>query len=602
MLRNNLAAFNSERSASVKEFPGLKILAAVLIPLFFCACAVDRPPTGGPPDHSPLSVVASLPATASVNASPQTIRIGFSHYVSSSELSKSIFFSPLVDDYEVTMHGKEAEIRLYTPLKPNRTYTLTLRAPLKSLDGRHQLERSWTLPFSTGPVIDQGSIDGRVWTNRMAPAQNATVMAYPLSRTSDNPQAKPDYIAQTSSAGAFRFDHLAPASYRIVAITDKNGNLQFDPGKETFAVTSGTAVQTGTTGIGLRLAPGDRSANTLRSCRTINSREIEIAFNEPIPARSFDLSVIRIENTSTGTVLPVLGYYSSSRNSEDATFRLLTAPMESRAWYKLRFSLGGPASQPSELTFAANPRTERYPELSVSIVPANGADNVIPETIRPESGASIELQCNLPVEESSLKPAITLSLSDKGQDKPLPLAITRIDSRTYDIAPSGGFLRAREYRAQVRAGMLKALVGAPSKVPLVESRFGTAGQEAYGEVTGGGTAKAPAVVVEARRSGSADARQRVVLKPKADGAFSFSFRDLPAGEYTITGFIPSTSGAVSPVTEWKSGSLFYPFAPCDPFAAVTVTIRPGWTTENVRLDIPSPRQTAIDGTLPPKKH
>ncbi|NTW54936.1 MAG: Ig-like domain-containing protein [Chlorobaculum sp.] len=583
----------------MKEFPGLKILAPVLIPVFFCACAVDRPPTGGPPDHSPLSVVSSLPAAESVNASPQTIRIGFSHYVSSSELSKSIFFSPLVDDYEVTMHGRDAEIRLYQPLQQNRTYTLTLRAPLISLDGGHQLDRSWTLPFSTGPVINQGSIEGRVWTYRMAPARNITVMAYPLARTSDTPQARPDYIAQTGPSGVFRFENLAPASYRIVAITDRNGNLQYDHGMEMFAVTSSPAVQTGTTGVGLRLAPGDRSANTLRSCRTINSREIEIAFNEPIPARSFDLSAIRIENSSTGAALPVLGYYSSSRNSEDATFRLLTAPMESRAWYKLRFTPAG--GSPSELTFAGNPRTERYPELSVAIVPASGADNVIPETIRPESGASIELQCNLPVEESSLKPAITLSLSDKGQDKSLPFAITRIDSRTYDITPSDGFLHAREYRIQVRAGLLKELAGSASKEPLVESRFETAGQEAYGEVTGDGTAKAPAVVVEARQSGSAEARQRVVLKPKADGAFSYSFRDLPAGEYTITGFIPSASGAVSPVTEWNSGSLS-PFAPCDPFAAVTVTIRPGWTTDNVRLDIPAPRQTAIDETAPRKKH
>ena len=599
MLRNNLAAFNSERSASVKEFPGLKILAAILIPVFFCACAVDRPPTGGPPDHSPLSVVSSIPAAASVNEAPQTIRIGFSHYVSGSELSKSIFFSPLVDDYEVTMHGKEAEIRLYTPLKPNRTYTLTLRSPLKSLDGGHLLDQSWTLPFSTGPVIDHGAIDGRVWTNRMAPARNATVMAYPLSRNSDTPQTRPDYIAQTGPSGAFRFENLSPASYRIVAITDRNGNLQFDPGMEMFSVTSSPAVQTGATGVGLRLAPGDKSARTLSSCRAINNREIEVTFNVQMLARSFELSAMRIENTSTGAALPVLGYYSSSRNSEDATFRLLTAPMESRAWYKLRFSsAGGP---PSELTFAGSPRTERYPELSVAIVPASGADNVIPETIRPESGAAIELQCNLPVEESSVKPALTLALSDKGQDKPLPFAITSIDSRTYDITPSGGFLHAREYRIQVRAGMLKELAGSAPKEPLVESRFGTAGQEAYGEVTGTGTAKAPAVVVEARRSGSAEARQRVVLKPKADGAFSYSFRDLPAGEYTITGFIPSTSGSVSPVTEWNSGSLS-PFAPCDPFAAVTVTIRPGWTTDNVRLDIPAPRQTAIDRALPRKKH
>ncbi|AAM73231.1 MAG TPA: hypothetical protein DEB17_05010 [Chlorobaculum sp.] len=583
----------------MKEFPGLKILAALLIPLLFCACAVDRPPTGGPPDRSPLSVTSTLPASASVNTSPQTIRIAFNHYVGRNDLSKSIFFAPRIDDYEVSIHGKEADIRLYSPLQQNRTYTLTLRTPLKSLDGNHQLDRSWVLAFSTGPVIDQGTIEGRVWTNRLAPMQNATVMAYNASRSNAVPERRPDYIAQSGPSGEYRFEYLAPGSYRIVAITDNNGNLQFDPETEVFAVAATPTVQTGMAGVGLRFAPEDYSARSLQSCRIINNREIEITFKNAIPARSFELSAIRIENTATGASLPVLGYFSLSRSSEDTTYRILTAPMEDRAFYRLRFSPGDAESQTSELTFSGNAHTERYPELSVSIVPANGADNVITETIRPESGSSIELQCNLPVVESSVKPAVTLSLSEKGQQIPVPFTISRIDSRTFAIVASQGFQHSKDYLVQVKPGILKGLVGEPSKTALVQSRFSTAGPDAYGEISGSGRANAPAVVVEARRTGS-EASRRMVAKTDASGTFRFDFHDLPAGEYTIAGFIPSASGAISPMTRWNSGSVA-PFAPSDPFAALTITVRGGWTTEDVRLDIPSARRSGPDDAKSPEK-
>ena len=583
----------------MKEFPGLKILAPILVPVLFSACAVDRPPTGGPPDRSPLSVTSTLPASASVKTSPQTIRIGFSHYVGRNDLSKSIFFSPRIDDYEVSIHGKEARIRLYEPLRPNRTYSLTLRAPLKSLDGVHQLNRSQTLVFSTGPVLDQGSIEGRVWTNRLSPMQNATVMAYAASRSIADSEPRPDHIAQSGPSGEYRFEHLAPGNYRIVAITDDNGNLQFDPETEVFAVASTPTVQTGMSGVGLRFAPEDYSTRSLQSCRTINDREIEITFSDTLPARSFDLSAMRIENTATGVNLPVLGYYSLSRSSEDTTFRILTAPMEDRAFYRLRFSPGGAGTQPSELTFSGSSRTERYPELSVSIVPANGVDNVIAETIRPESGSSVELQCNLPVAESSVKPAVTLALSERGQSKPLPFTISRIDSRTYSIAALGGFQQSRDYLVQVKADKLRELVGEPSKTPLVKSLFSTAGPEQYGEISGAGTTNAPAVVVEARRSGT-EAPRRMVAKTSASGTFRFDFHELPAGNYTVTGFIPSLYGTLSPLTEWNSGSLM-PFAPCDPFTALTVNVRGGWTTEDIRLDIPGSRPSGIKSAKPFKK-
>ena len=586
----------------MKEFPGLKILAILLISIFVGACATDKPPTGGPPDKSPLSVAASYPEPGAVNVSPQIIRLGFSHYVSRGALMKSIFFSPIVPDYDVTIHGKEADIRLYTPLKPGRTYTLTLQNTMKGVYGQ-QLERSWTLAFSTGPVIDKGTIDGKVWTNRMAPASNITVMAFAPPFTDatqpDSLAPLPDYIAQTDPAGNFRFENLGISSYRLIAVNDRNGNLRFANGKEEFGVPSTATVETGTTGLAFRLASGDNSSIALLSCRTINNRELEVTFSNNLASRKFDVSAISIRNIAKGSTIPVLGYFTSNRAEEETTYRLLTGPMSGGAIYRISFAPQGMKSKPSELTFTGDAHSENYPELALKVLPTDKTTNLMPELIRPESGPSVELQFNLPVVEASVEPAVTLTSIRKSAEQRVPFSITRSDNRTFSIHPSGGFESGLDYRVDVRPDLVTGLVGTKSKDVRISSRFSIAGADQYGEISGTGTTSAPAVVIDARHPGSTTV-YRTIARPSASGTFSFSLHSLPPGDYTVCAFIPTNPESVDPLTAWKSGSV-KPFVPSEPFAAVTVNVRPGWTTENVKLDIQSSQPSVKPKAVTPAK-
>ncbi|ACF10653.1 conserved hypothetical protein [Chlorobaculum parvum NCIB 8327] len=567
----------------MKEFPGLKVLFVLLFPLLFGACAVDRPPTGGPPDNTSLSVTASIPETGTVNTSPQTIQLDFSHYVSREALAKSIYFSPSVDDFEVSVHGREARIRIYSPLKQNRTYTLTLRNDLKSIYGDHRLDKSWALSFSTGPVIDNGSIEGQVWTPRMSPAANVTVMAFsPANGTSLPGKQSPEYLTQTGPSGAFRFEHLAPANYRIVAITDSNGNLRYDPESESFAVAAARAVAPDAPAtirpINLRLSDGSQVGPTLRSCQTINNREIEVTFNRPVPSESID-SWFSIENTTSGKPLPILGYFSLSRSSDASNWRLLTGKMNKESWYRLRFS-DGQAS--STLTFYGNDQQERYPALSLAIIPADGAESVITETIRPGSAPAAELRFNLPVVESSLTPGVVnLGLVEPTGTRSVACTITRIDSRTYAVRPSGGFLRGRSYTLRVDVGKINGIIGGMATgAQAVTSNFDIAGEESYGEINGTGKAMAPLIVIEAQMQDSKFMKRLEVKPSTTTGEFSFGFKGLPPGRYVLSAFSPSASS-----TSWSAGSV-EPFAPADAFTARTVEVRAGWSTDDVRLDLP----------------
>ncbi|MBN1929683.1 MAG: Ig-like domain-containing protein [Chlorobiaceae bacterium] len=565
----------------MKDFPGLKILFLFLLPLFLAACAIDRPPTGGPPDTAPLSVTASTPEPGTVNVSPRTIRLDFSHYVGREELAKSIFFTPSVDDYEVEMRGREARIRIFSPLRPNRTYTLTLRNSLKSLHGSHRLGESWALAFSTGPVIDRGVMEGRVWTNRMEAAPDVTVMA---TLASGSAGQSPEYLTRTGPSGEFRFGHLAPGSYRIVAITDRNGNLRFDPDNELFAA---AAAQTPAAGhpVNLRLSAARQSTPVPRSCRTINNREIELTFSQPVRAVNFDPSAFAIETTDSGKPLSILGFFSLSRSSESATWRLLTGVMEKEAWYRLRFAS---APRSSELLFQGNARQERYPALSLAIIPAGGSESVIAETIRPGLAPAAELHFNLPVDESSLTPrAVRLDLNGpNGGTRSVPCTIARIDSRTFAVRPTGGFLPGRNYTLRVDMMKIKGVAGEqPANAGAAASNFTIADEVAYGEISGSGKAVARQIVIEARMQGT-DFVKRLDISPSAkSGEFRFGFSGLPPGKYAVTAFIPSRSPQASAPASWNAGSA-EPFTPAVAFSAAMVEVRAGWSTDEVRLDMP----------------
>ena len=589
----------------MKRFPGLKILAILCTSLFASACAVDRPPTGGTPDNTPLAVSASTPERGSINVSPTSIRLEFNHYVTSAAMSRALFFSPVIRDYRITMRGKEAEIRIYSPLKPGRTYTLTLAKSLKSHDGK-ELASSWTLPFSTGPVIDTGTLDGKVWTRQLAPASNIPVLAYAITPSGAAPPdtlpAAPDYLTQTDGGGNFRFENLAPGSYRLVALRDRNGNHRFDRGKDEFGVTSSPELHTGTKDIAFRLAEGELPTAVIRSARAIDSREIEITLSRSIPVRSMTQASFRITERSTGASLPVLAVFTVNRTEESASFRLLTSPMDPKSTYSV--SLASQETPPQGNapgpTFKGSDRTVAWPGLNVAIVPGDQADNAMPEMVRPDAGPCVELQFNLPVEEASVRKAVTLAASRKTGEQQVPATITRYDSRTWTVRTQAGFEPGTDYMVRVRTALVSSLAGGKAKDSLVVSRFSTAGPDQYGDITVTGATNASELLVEVCRQGTS-AAYRTIVHPSANGGYSHAFRNLPPGNYTVAACLAGAGKRLNLESGWEPGSVG-PFRPCAPFVAVSASVRPAWTTETV---LPSlARQSQEPETAPtgrPKK-
>ncbi len=231
-------------------------LFLMLLPWFAGGCASDRPPSGGPANTSPLQVMFD-PPPSSVNVSANRLRLTFNHYVAGQQLLDALVFSPSIGEFDIALDGRKAELVLDKPLAPQQTYIITLDKNLKDIQGR-TLPAPFTTAFSTGAVIDNGTISGKVINYDFSPANNALILAF-AERTDTHGQEslttrKPDYLIQAETSGAFSFNHIANGLYRIIAVNDQNNDLRYTPGAEETGLCSSAFVPTGSSDLLFRFS------------------------------------------------------------------------------------------------------------------------------------------------------------------------------------------------------------------------------------------------------------------------------------------------------------------------------------------------------------
>ncbi|MCG8342773.1 MAG: Ig-like domain-containing protein, partial [Chlorobiales bacterium] len=306
--------------------------------LLFVACAVDRPPTGGPKDTAPLEILSVDPPPSSVNTSPQKILFIFNRYVPAWSLRKALVFSPAVTDYNLKADGKEAEILFTQPLDSNKTYTITLNTSLRSSRG-NELVQSYTYAFSTGDKINRGIIGGQVFSNDNRPAPHALVLAYAVTNDtlSFNPlERKPDYSVQTGKNGKFTLEYLAEGSYRLLALQDRNGDQRLSPESEFFGVGQRKLVKTGSLDNLFRLAE-PRLDPLPVYCSTPADNLLEITFNRSIPVDEFDITSLAVTDTLSNASVPIKGYYSLKNTREAVTFGVVSGKLDKKSGYRITY-------------------------------------------------------------------------------------------------------------------------------------------------------------------------------------------------------------------------------------------------------------------------
>ncbi len=234
----------------------MKVFLMLLL-LLASGCASDRPPSGGPADTTPLKVLFSDPAPSAVNVTSNRIRLTFNHDITVRQLLNALVISPPISDYDLAVDGKSVEISGFKSLEQNKTYIITIDKNLRNYRG-NSFQRPYTMAFSTGAVIDNGIISGKVINADYSPASNALLLAFaerPETRnTGSLLQREPDYLIQAEKSGTFSFRNIASGSYRIVAVNDRNSDLRFNPATEERGLCSTALVPAGSSDLLFRLS------------------------------------------------------------------------------------------------------------------------------------------------------------------------------------------------------------------------------------------------------------------------------------------------------------------------------------------------------------
>jgi len=195
--------------------------------LLVCGCADPRPPTGGPRDEVPPAIVSTEPPNESVNISPDQIKMSFSEYVNEGSFGRALSIVPTpLGRLNFRWRGKSVTIRLPEQLLDSTTYVVTLNDEFRDWHGV-RLKRPLSFAFSTGPVIDQGRLRGRIIDHQKGiPVAGLMVLAYPVNSSLDE---SPSYQTQTDTEGKFEFSYVRESSFFVIGLRDLNRNLRPDP-------------------------------------------------------------------------------------------------------------------------------------------------------------------------------------------------------------------------------------------------------------------------------------------------------------------------------------------------------------------------------------
>ena len=227
-------------------------------------CASDRPPSGGASDTTPLRVLWSEPAPSALNVSTNTIRLTFNRYVSARQFLKALHVTPSIRTFDITTDANKTLLSLDSSLHQNQTYVLTLNKNLMDNQER-TLPAPFTMAFSTGAVIDSGTIQGKVINSDCSSATNALLLAFvepPETAGSRKLLTRePDYLVQADGDGVFSFRYLPSGSYRIIAVNDRNNDLRYTIGEEEIGLSCIALVRTGTSDLLFRLSGMDKRSH-----------------------------------------------------------------------------------------------------------------------------------------------------------------------------------------------------------------------------------------------------------------------------------------------------------------------------------------------------
>ncbi len=282
-------------------------------------CANQLPPGGGPIDTIPPQIVEVYPHNGTIQYNKNYFEIKFSEYVDKRTVRDAIFISPpLKYGIEFNWSGKSLKLVFKDTLKDNTTYTITIGASVSDLNNNNKMSEPYTFAFSTGEVIDEGKISGRIYDSDPI---GVMVYAYKASDEKFNPNAqKPDYVSQVGKNGRFTLLGLGDGKYYILAIKDRFMDLLYQIGDDFYGVQSFQTIinqeKRTIDNVDFFLTVEDTIAPQISYLFMKNANQILVEFSKPIDSIKTTVENFYLYDSSTSNKISLLYFFKGDAKSK----------------------------------------------------------------------------------------------------------------------------------------------------------------------------------------------------------------------------------------------------------------------------------------------
>jgi len=548
--------------------------------LAWIACAKQGFPPGGPVDKFPPEVVETFPAQGALGVGRNvTVQIRFDERIQARDAADAVFISPYPgDDVKMKISGRNVQIRFPGPLLSDRTYVITLGTAIQDLRG-NALKKSFTLAFSTGPVLDTGEIDGRVYTD--GKALGLDVWAYLIGDSSKVRPGRnsPGYIVQCDDAGRFRFTHLAPGRYRLFAVRDRISDRLYQPMEDEIGMTFRDAwlrPENGfrEDGFVFRTMVEDTIPPRLVRAGAVDPRRIVLQFSEPVRFDSVRTDWIRLISVSDSLTPVRVETAYPDPESERRVFAI-TAPLADGEAYRVS------VDRVRDLSDNRMEREFSRTEFTARIDPDTTAPRLVRVFPEPESRdipteSTIRLLFDEPMDTVSTEGVV---LADSA-GHPVAGTPAWISPPEWVFRPKRPLMSFASYMVRIKPDSVFDCAG--NALPDTGWGFRTLNVDTLGALAG--TVSDPdslargAVYVSVFPTSVPEAKRTLRL----DGPGPFEIARLFPGRYRLEAFRDEDGdGRYSHGSPW-------PYVPAERFVVHpdTLAVRSGWVREGFDLALP----------------
>ena len=207
----------------------LRLSAALILLCLLFACANIGNPNGGPYDDDPPKFVSSKPVFNQLNFKGKKVEVLFDEYIAVDNPSENVIVTPPQKQSPTIMAlGKKILVELKDTLIENTTYTIDFTSSISDGNEKNVLE-NFSFAFSTGDVLDTLSISGvLINAEDLEPVQKMLVGIH--NDLADTAFTKTPFLrtSKTDERGRFIIHNVAPGSYSVFALEDKNRNYAYD--------------------------------------------------------------------------------------------------------------------------------------------------------------------------------------------------------------------------------------------------------------------------------------------------------------------------------------------------------------------------------------